>query len=120
MVPDNFVVNNAVVTEFIPFEKISAETFQRCFNATVLSLILAVQAVLPSIRRGGRIINIGTLWAHKALPAALTLYASSKAAAEKVIQDIAFEYGAKLGITINNVCPGATETGMGRTRRPKI
>ena len=103
-----------MVTEFLPFEEISADAYRKCFDASVLSLILAVQAVLPVIRRGGRIINIGTIGAHKPLPASLTLYTSSKAAAEKVVQDLAVEYGAKLGITINNVCPGATNTGKGK------
>lgn len=105
------LVNNAITIEFFPFENVTPEIFQKSFNASVLSLILAVQALLPVIRKGGRIINIGSLAERKPGPLAMTLYGSSKAATQKLIKDLALEYGAKLGITINNVSPGPIVTG---------
>jgi 3-oxoacyl-[acyl-carrier protein] reductase len=79
------------------------------------------QAVLPAMieQRGGRIINVASLSALLA-PAGQTNYAAAKAGLVALTQSLAKEV-ARLGITVNAVCPGFIETealaGMGEEEK---
>jgi 3-oxoacyl-[acyl-carrier protein] reductase len=68
------------------------------------------QAVLPAMihQRGGRIVNVASLSALLA-PAGQTNYAAAKAGAVALTQSLAKEV-ARMGITVNAVCPGYIET----------
>jgi 3-oxoacyl-[acyl-carrier protein] reductase len=68
------------------------------------------QAVLPAMihQRGGRIVNVASLSALLA-PAGQTNYAAAKAGAVALTQSLAKEV-ARMGITVNAVCPGYVET----------
>ena len=68
------------------------------------------QAVLPAMvsQRQGRIINISSLSALLA-PAGQTNYAAAKAGVVALTQSLAKEV-ARLGITVNAVCPGYVDT----------
>lgn len=68
------------------------------------------QAVMPAMisQRSGRIINISSLSALLA-PAGQTNYAAAKAGLVALTQSLAKEV-ARLGITVNCVCPGYIET----------
>jgi 3-oxoacyl-[acyl-carrier protein] reductase len=69
------------------------------------------QAVLPQMisQRSGRIVNIASLSALLA-PAGQTNYAAAKAGVVAMTQSLAKEV-ARIGITVNVVCPGYVETG---------
>ena len=69
------------------------------------------QAVLPTMisQRQGRIVNIASLSALAA-PAGQTNYAAAKAGVVALTQSLAKEV-ARIGITVNAVCPGFIETG---------
>ncbi|MBI3874674.1 MAG: 3-oxoacyl-ACP reductase FabG [Verrucomicrobia bacterium] len=68
------------------------------------------QAVLPAMisQRVGRIVNIASLSALAA-PAGQTNYAAAKAGVVALTQSLAKEV-ARIGITVNAVCPGYIET----------
>ena len=68
------------------------------------------QAVLPAMisQRGGRIVNVSSLSALLA-PAGQTNYAAAKAGVVALTQSLAKEV-ARIGITVNAVCPGYVET----------
>jgi 3-oxoacyl-[acyl-carrier protein] reductase len=59
-------------------------------------------------QRGGRIVNVASLSALLA-PAGQTNYAAAKAGAVALTQSLAKEV-ARMGITVNAVCPGYIET----------
>jgi len=69
------------------------------------------QAVLPTMisQRHGRIVNIASLSALAA-PAGQANYAAAKAGVVALTQSLAKEI-ARIGITVNAVCPGFIETG---------
>src|SRR5213078_1868419 len=68
------------------------------------------KAVLPMMigQRHGRIINIASLSALLA-PAGQTNYAAAKAGMVALTQSLAKEV-ARIGITVNAICPGYIET----------
>src|SRR5512137_2052644 len=68
------------------------------------------QAVLPTMisQRGGRIVNIASLSALLAPPGQAN-YAAAKAGVVALTQSLAKEV-ARIGITVNAVCPGFVET----------
>jgi 3-oxoacyl-[acyl-carrier protein] reductase len=68
------------------------------------------QAVLPTMigQRHGRIVNIASLSALLA-PAGQTNYAAAKAGVVALTQSLAKEV-ARIGITVNAVCPGFVDT----------
>ena len=105
-------VNNAAIVDYIPFTNITDDNFATIFEANVRGPIKIVQAVLPVIRKGGRIINISSRGARVPLPGMFALYASSKAALEIITKGLATEYAADKNITINNVSPGPVLTGI--------
>jgi 3-oxoacyl-[acyl-carrier protein] reductase len=74
------------------------------------SVFHGCQAVLPAMisQRGGRIINISSLSALLA-PAGQSNYAAAKAGVVALTQSLAKEV-ARIGITVNSVCPGYIDT----------
>lgn len=69
------------------------------------------QAVLPVISRGGRIINVSSRGAKNPQGDPYTFHAASKAALHSVTKSLAWQFAAPLGITVNTLMPGLTETG---------
>lgn len=78
--------------------------------ANLNSAFHGCQAVLPTMisQRHGRIINVASLSALMA-PAGQTNYAAAKAGLVALTQSLAKEV-ARIGITVNAVCPGYVET----------
>lgn len=74
------------------------------------SVFHGCQAVLPMMisQRSGRIVNVASLSALLA-PAGQTNYAAAKAGVVTLTQSLAKEV-ARIGITVNAVCPGYIET----------
>lgn len=76
------------------------------------------QAVLPHLRRPGRVINIGSVAARAGFPG-YCLYGASKAAMEAFTRSWASELG-KDGHTVNCVNPGPVESDMIQQINPDI
>lgn len=79
-------------------------------DANLNGVFHGCQTVIPTMiaQRGGRIINIASLSALLA-PAGQTNYAAAKAGVVALTQSLAKEV-ARIGITVNAVCPGYIET----------
>ncbi|WP_165075829.1 SDR family NAD(P)-dependent oxidoreductase [Paludisphaera rhizosphaerae] len=103
------LVNNAGVYEFAPLEEITLEHFRKQFDLNVLGLILATKEAARLFGdEGGSVINISSVAAKAAMPAA-SVYSATKAAVDAVTRSLAKELGPKK-IRVNSINPGMVET----------
>lgn len=84
--------------------------WQEILSANLDAVFHGCQAVLPTMisQRTGRIVNVASLSALLA-PAGQANYAAAKAGVVALTQSLAKEV-ARIGITVNVVCPGYVET----------
>jgi 3-oxoacyl-[acyl-carrier protein] reductase len=104
------LVNNAGLHQDGLLATLPAEAWQRVLATNLDAVFHGCQAVLPPMisQRSGRIINIASLSALLA-PAGQTNYAAAKAGVVALTQSLAKEV-ARIGITVNAICPGYVET----------
>jgi 3-oxoacyl-[acyl-carrier protein] reductase len=86
------------------------ESWDRVLATNLDSVFHGCQVVLPTMisQHGGRIVNVSSLSALLA-PAGQANYAAAKAGVVALTQSLAKEV-ARIGITVNAVCPGFVET----------
>jgi 3-oxoacyl-[acyl-carrier protein] reductase len=86
------------------------ELYDGIMAVNARSTFLTMRFAARSMRDNGRIINISSL--NTVRPArGIAPYAASKGAIEQLTKIAAMELGAR-GITVNAVCPGATDTDL--------
>lgn len=104
------LVNNAGRHEDGLLATLPHEAWQSVLRTNLDGVFLGCQAVLPLMisQRNGRIINLASLSALLA-PAGQANYAAAKAGVVALTQSLAKEV-ARIGITVNAVCPGYVET----------
>jgi 3-oxoacyl-[acyl-carrier protein] reductase len=104
------LVNNAGGHQDALLAMMKPEAWRDVLSVNLDGTFHGCQAVLPTMvaQRGGRIINIASLSALLA-PPGQTNYAAAKAGVLALTQSLAKEV-ARLGITVNAVCPGYIET----------
>ncbi|MDQ6631190.1 MAG: SDR family oxidoreductase [Verrucomicrobiota bacterium] len=104
------LVNNAGKHDDGLLATLSGEAWRNVLAANLDATFHGCQAVLPTMisQRSGRIINVASLSALLA-PAGQTNYAAAKAGVVALTQSLAKEI-ARIGITVNVVCPGYIET----------
>ena len=107
----DILVNNAGIEKHAPFWDISEADYDRVMAVNVKGAFFAAQAMvrhLRAARRPGRIINISSVHEDLAFPN-FAAYCASKGAMRMMARTLAVELGP-LGITVNNIAPGAIET----------
>ena len=104
------LVNNAGTHEDVLLGAMPAAVWERVLATNLNGVFHGCQAVLPAMisQRRGRIVNVASLSALLA-PAGQANYAAAKAGVLALSQSLAKEV-ARLGVTVNVVCPGFIET----------
>ena len=107
----DFLINNAGVALYQPFESTTEEQLEEIFTIHYKGVFFLTQKALPLINDGGRIVNISSGLARISFPGS-SAYGSIKGAVETLTRYMAKELGAR-GITANVVAPGAIATDFG-------
>ena len=110
--PLGVLINNAGFHEDALLANMAQDRWSRVLDANLNAVFHGCQAVLPGMmrERQGRIVNIASLSAISS-PAGQTNYAAAKAGVIGLTQSLAKE-SARMGITVNAVCPGYIEGGL--------
>ncbi len=107
----DILVNNAGIEKNASFVDVTEQDYQAVININLTGPFFSSQAFARhcrDARQGGRIINISSV--HEELPFPhFTPYCMSKGGMKMMMRNMAIEL-APLGITVNNIAPGAIET----------
>jgi 3-oxoacyl-[acyl-carrier protein] reductase len=102
------LVNNSGIYHYARLESVTEDDFHRQFNVNVLGLLMVTQAVVPHLPPGSTVINIGSL-VSRLTPSGSVVYSATKAAVDAITGVLAKELGP-VGIRVNSINPGLTET----------
>jgi len=114
--PITILVNNAGISIQSSVVKLGEADWDAIMDTNVKGTFLMAQLVGGRmIERGikGRIVNIASIGAMKALPG-LVAYSTSKAAVAMLTQGLAREW-ARHGVAVNALCPGYVKTELNDT-----
>jgi glucose 1-dehydrogenase len=120
----DILVNNAGIEKSADFWDVTEEDYDRVLDIDLKGVFFLTQAFvrrLRDIKRPGRIINISSVHEEMAFPHFST-YCIAKGGLRMLTRNLAVELGP-LGITINNIAPGAIMTPMNKSLledKPKL
>jgi 3-oxoacyl-[acyl-carrier protein] reductase len=103
------LVNNAGTAIPKTFEETTLEEMDRLLDINIRGVFITTQAALKHMKRGGRIIMIGSAVGERVMTPGLVPYAATKGAVKIFTQALSRELGSR-GITVNNVQPGPIDT----------
>ncbi|NQX37113.1 SDR family NAD(P)-dependent oxidoreductase [Herbiconiux sp. VKM Ac-2851] len=103
------LVNNVGGGIFAPLTELPVAEIDKMIDINVRALVMATRTVIPVMKTGGRIINIGSVNADRTPFPGGSVYALTKGAVPSFTRALSRELGP-LGITVNNVQPGPTDT----------
>ncbi|TGD75980.1 SDR family oxidoreductase [Mangrovimicrobium sediminis] len=105
--PVTIVVNNAGISNFIPFEELTESDWDRMFEINTKGTFIVTQVVLPDMKAAnwGRVVNISSSSAQSGSVEQVH-YSASKGAVISMTRSLAQALGP-FGITVNNIPPGA-------------
>jgi glucose 1-dehydrogenase len=107
----DILVNNAGVEKGADFWDVTEADFDAVMNVNLKGAFFLTQAFVRKLRdakKPGRVINISSVHEDMVFPHFST-YCASKGAMRMLMRDLAVELGP-LGITVNNIAPGAIAT----------
>jgi 3alpha(or 20beta)-hydroxysteroid dehydrogenase len=106
------LVNNAAVHHTRPLLEEQPEEVERVFRINTLGPLIGMQAVAPTMQRGGggSIVNVSSAAGARGLPGH-TAYGAAKWALRGISRTAAVELGP-LGVRVNAVLPGPIDTPM--------
>ena len=107
----DILVNNAGIARGGPLESMSLEDIDALINVNIRGVVIAIQAAIPHLPEGGRIINIGSCLANRVAQQGIAVYSMSKSALNSLTRGLARDLGPR-GITVNLVHPGPTDSDM--------
>jgi glucose 1-dehydrogenase len=107
----DILVNNAGIEKSAAFADVTEADFDAVMNVNFKGAFFLTQAFvrkLVAAKKPGRVINISSVHEDMVFPHFST-YCASKGAMRMLMRDLCVELGP-LGITVNNIAPGAINT----------
>ena len=111
----DILVNNAGLGLSGRVEDLRAEDLRHVFEVNLVGPLNCVQAALPRMRRGGRIINVSSVIGKRAIPK-VGGYCATKSALNALSDALRVEVAGR-GITVTSVYPGTTRTAFRENSR---
>jgi glucose 1-dehydrogenase len=105
------LVNNAGIERHAPFWEVAEADYDAVLDVNLKGVFFATQAFVRHCRaagRPGRVVNVSSVHEELAFPN-FAAYCAAKGGLRMLTRTLAVELGP-LGITINNIAPGAIET----------
>jgi len=114
------LINNAGTVSPSKLHLMSLDTFQQTINVNLTGTFLCTRSVLPQMikSKAGRIVNIASTAALKGY-AYVSAYSAAKHGVLGLTRALALEV-AELGISVNAICPGYTDTEIVRDAIDRI
>ena len=119
--PVTIVVNNAGISNFIPFEELKEDDWRQMMEINVLGTFIVTQVVLPDMKAAhwGRVVNISSSSAQSGSIEQVH-YSASKGAVVSMTRSLAQALGP-MGVTVNNIPPGSVmQTIMSEANRDRF
>lgn len=107
----DILVNNAGMEKKAPFAEVTEEDYDKVLAVNLKGPFFLTQYFVRRLleeKKSGRVINISSVHEEMAFPN-FTSYCMSKGGMRMMTRNLAVELGP-VGITINNIAPGAIET----------
>jgi glucose 1-dehydrogenase len=107
----DILVNNAGVEKHAPFWEATEEDYDLVLNTNLRAAYFLTQRFVQKLmaaKKPGRVINISSVHEDMVFPN-FASYCAAKGGLRMLMRDLAVELGP-MGITVNNVAPGAIDT----------
>ncbi|MFA5960065.1 MAG: enoyl-[acyl-carrier-protein] reductase FabL [Tatlockia sp.] len=104
----DFIISNAASGVLKPALKMSTKHWRWCMETNALALNHLVVEGLDLLQKGGRVIALSSLGAHRAIPN-YGFIGASKAALEALVRSLSLEL-AEHQVTVNTVSAGVVDT----------
>ncbi|WP_213806945.1 glucose 1-dehydrogenase [Granulicella sp. dw_53] len=120
----DILVNNAGVEKSAPFWEVTEADYDTVLDVNLKGAFFLTQAFVRRLRdskQPGRIINISSVHEDMAFPN-FSSYCASKGGIRMLMRNLSVELGP-LGITVNNIAPGAIATPINKSLlndKPKL
>lgn len=105
------VVVNAGILRAGTIETVTLEDLDSMLSVNVRGVFLSVQASVPHLKDGGRVVTIGSNVAIRSGTPGASVYQFTKAAVAAMAKGLALDLAPRR-ITVNNIQPGPTNTDM--------
>jgi NAD(P)-dependent dehydrogenase (short-subunit alcohol dehydrogenase family) len=109
------LVNNAGLGLSGRVPEVRTEDVRHVFEVNVMGPLNCIQAALPHMGRGGRIINVSSVVGKRAIPK-VGAYCASKSALNALSDALRVEVAAR-GVAVTSVYPGTTRTSFRENSR---
>ena len=108
----DWLVNNAGVALFSPFDAVTEEQEKALYGVNLFGVLNCTRALLPAMirRKSGCIINVSSMWGETGGSCEVD-YSAAKGALISFTKALAKEVGPS-DIRVNCVCPGVIDTDM--------
>ncbi|WP_158978736.1 SDR family oxidoreductase [Cellulophaga sp. L1A9] len=112
----NALINNAGLMPLSFIEKLKTDEWDKMVDVNIKGVLNGVAAVLPELKanKGGNIINISSMAAHRYFPGG-AVYCATKAAVKMFSEGLRQELAPKYGINVTSIEPGAVATNLTST-----